>query len=56
MRSIPVCTLPQRTWWDFDAKNLYMALTRGSKSLTVVSREKIIQPKAVAGPNAGGQG
>jgi hypothetical protein len=32
----------------YDAKNLYVALTRGSKSLTVVSREMVIRPKAGA--------
>ncbi len=30
----------------YDAKNLYVALTRGSKSLTVVSREMNIRPNA----------
>ena len=29
----------------FDAKNLYVALTRGARSLTVVSRERVIRPK-----------
>jgi len=29
----------------YDARNLYVALTRGSKSLTVVSRAQVIQPK-----------
>ena len=28
----------------FDARNLYVALTRGAKSLTIVSRDKIITP------------
>jgi len=28
-----------------DAKNLYVALTRGSKSLTIVSRSQVIRPK-----------
>jgi DNA helicase-2/ATP-dependent DNA helicase PcrA len=30
----------------YDAKNLYVALTRGSKSLTIVSRAPVIQPQA----------
>ena len=29
----------------YDAKNLYVALTRGSKSLTVVSRGSVIRPR-----------
>ena len=35
----------------YDAKNLYVALTRGSKSLTVVSRAPIIQPKTGVPPS-----
>lgn len=30
----------------YDAKNLYVALTRGSKSLTIVSSSHVIKPKA----------
>ena len=30
----------------YDAKNLYVALTRGSKSLTIVSRGAVIRPEA----------
>ena len=30
----------------YDARNLYVALTRGSKSLTIVSKTQFIQPKA----------
>ena len=29
----------------YDAKNLYVALTRGAKSLTVVSRAPVILPR-----------
>ena len=29
----------------FDARNLYVSLTRGAKSLTIVSRDKIITPR-----------
>jgi DNA helicase-2/ATP-dependent DNA helicase PcrA len=35
-----------------DAKNLYVALTRGAKSLTIVSRALIIQPKVASGSPA----
>ena len=34
----------------YDARNLYVALTRGSNSLTVVSRGQIIQPKGTGKP------
>jgi DNA helicase-2/ATP-dependent DNA helicase PcrA len=32
-----------------DTKNLYVALTRGSKSLTIVSRSRVIQPRDMGG-------
>jgi DNA helicase-2/ATP-dependent DNA helicase PcrA len=32
----------------FDAKNLYVALTRGAKTLTVVSMEMVIRPRVGA--------
>ncbi len=31
---------------DYDARNLYVALTRASRSLTVISRSRLIQPAA----------
>jgi DNA helicase-2/ATP-dependent DNA helicase PcrA len=31
---------------DMNANNLYVALTRGSKTLTVVSKSRILTPKA----------
>lgn len=33
----------------YDVKNLYVALTRGSKSLTIVSRSAFLQPNQSAG-------
>lgn len=33
---------------SYDAKNLYVALTRGSKSLTIVSRDSLLQPRREA--------
>lgn len=35
---------------SYDSRNLYVALTRGSKSLTVVSRSRVIQPTVPVRP------